>query len=171
MEHNPLISTEDDLVITYSDLKHNKNGHPFITIYAEQPTERSWGFNSAEFIYPDGYFTKIKGFTKEGIDLVYDFIERSATTALKFAIDDAKGTGDETPKQEALGVLNTLREEGAKNPMTEEEVADFVSQVRRERNKTAGILSKYANPKQINSERETFEGALLERHQTVQKKC
>ncbi len=39
MKHNTLLSFDDGLEVTYSDLKRAENGEPFITIYYKRPSD------------------------------------------------------------------------------------------------------------------------------------
>ena len=41
MEHNPMLDYENGLCVTYSDLKKDKHGKEYITIYFEKPSKKS----------------------------------------------------------------------------------------------------------------------------------
>ncbi len=45
MEHHPLISFEDGLAITYSDIKQKKSGSEYGDIYFERPNQAGDDFN------------------------------------------------------------------------------------------------------------------------------
>lgn len=89
MEHNPFISFEDGLEITYSDLKKTSAGEEYITIYFEEPNADRSGFNSAQYDYPGDSFQNVKGYDKEDIDNLMKYIVKSAATAFAFSKEDA----------------------------------------------------------------------------------
>lgn len=88
MEHNPLLSFENGLEVTYSDLKKHDNGSVFITIYFERPNEKGF-FDSAQIDYPGSDFEKVKGFSKEDLKEFRKYVDRSGHTALEFSKEDA----------------------------------------------------------------------------------
>ena len=89
MEHNPFISFEDGLEITYSDLKKTADGTEYITIYFEEPNADRSGFNSAEYNYPGDHFQNIKGYDETELESLMKYITKSANTALAFSREDA----------------------------------------------------------------------------------
>ncbi len=88
MEHNPLLSFEDGLEVTYSDLKHEENGKAFIIIYFEKPNDKGF-FDSAQIKFPGSDFEQIKGFCDEDLKLFREYVDRSGHTAFEFAKEDA----------------------------------------------------------------------------------
>lgn len=84
MEHNPLMSFNDGLKITYSDLKHDEE--EYIVLYFERPNDK--GFDSAEFRYPGMNFNNIKGFSQNDLSDIIKHIKRLGPHALKFAKED-----------------------------------------------------------------------------------
>ena len=89
MEHNPFISFEDGLEITYSDLKKTDSGEEYITIYFEEPNEDRSGFNSAQYDYPGDHFQNVKGYRCDELTRLMKYITNSAKTALEFSREDA----------------------------------------------------------------------------------
>ena len=89
MEHNPLISKDNGLEITYSDLKKKKNGEEYITMYFEQPTADGHGFDSAECDYPYSDFRNIIGFTQTEIKSLWEYVAKLRQTAFDFSKEDA----------------------------------------------------------------------------------
>ena len=88
MEHNPLLSFENGLEVTYSDLKHRDNGTEFITIYFEKPNSKGF-FDSAQVNFPGSDFEQVKGFTKADLKEFREYIDRSGRTALQFSKEEA----------------------------------------------------------------------------------
>ena len=88
MEHNPLLSFEDGLEVTYSDLKRKEDGAVYITIYFEKPNEKGF-FNSAQIDYPGTDFENVKGFSLDELENFREYVRRSGHTALEFSIEDA----------------------------------------------------------------------------------
>lgn len=88
MEHNPLLSFEDGLEVTYSDLKKHENGNAFITIYFEKPNQKGF-FDSAQINFPGSDFEQVKGFTEEDLKTFRQYVDRSGHTALEFSKEDA----------------------------------------------------------------------------------
>lgn len=88
MEHNPLLSFEDGLEVTYSDLKHHENGEAYITIYFERPNATGF-FDSARINFPGADFKDVKGFTTEDLEAFREYVNRSGHTAFAFAKEDA----------------------------------------------------------------------------------
>ena len=88
MEHNPLLSFEDGLEITYSDLKHHKDGREFIIIYFERPNSKGF-FDSAQIVFPGSDFEEVKGFTSDDLKTFREYIDRSGRTALQFSREEA----------------------------------------------------------------------------------
>lgn len=84
MEHNPLLSFEDGLEITYSDLKKHANGTAFITIYFERPNDKGF-FDSAQIDFPGSNFSEVKGFTEEDLKEFREYVDRSGHTAFEFS--------------------------------------------------------------------------------------
>ena len=91
MEHNPLLSFEDGLEITYSDLKCREDGKDYITIYFERPNAEGF-FDSAQLDFPGSDFEKIKGFSNEDLEGFRFYVERSGKTVLEFSREEAKAT-------------------------------------------------------------------------------
>lgn len=90
MEHNPLLSFQDGLEITYSDLKKNRFGDPYVTLYFERPNHRRSGFDSAQLDYPGQTFEKIEGFSKADLDVLMGHVKRNGHLALEFSKEDAE---------------------------------------------------------------------------------
>ncbi len=88
MEHNPLLSFENGLEVTYSDLKHHENGSVFITIYFEKPNEKGF-FDSAKINFPGSDFEDVKGFSDEDLKEFREYVDRSGHTALEFSKEEA----------------------------------------------------------------------------------
>jgi hypothetical protein len=88
MEHNPLLSFEDGLEVTYSDLKKHEDGRVFITIYFEKPNQKGY-FDSAQINFPGSDFEQVKGFTEEDLKTFRQYIDRSGHTALEFSKEEA----------------------------------------------------------------------------------
>ncbi|MBR1671232.1 MAG: hypothetical protein IJ695_11105 [Butyrivibrio sp.] len=88
MEHNPLLSFEDGLEVTYSDLKKRDNGNVFITIYFEKPNSKGF-FDTASIDFPGSDFKNIKGFTEEDLKKFREYVDRSGHTALEFSKEEA----------------------------------------------------------------------------------
>ncbi len=88
MEHNPLISYNNGLEITYSDLKRDNRGE-YVTIYFERPNDNKTMFDSAQIDYPFGSFTNVQGFTTEDYALLNDQVRRNGELALSFSKENA----------------------------------------------------------------------------------
>jgi hypothetical protein len=88
MEHNPLLSFENGLEVTYSDLKRHKNGKEYITIYFERPNARGF-FDSAKINFPGSDFEDVIGFTKDDLKEFREYVDRSGHTALEFSKEEA----------------------------------------------------------------------------------
>ena len=88
MEHNPLLSFEDGLEVTYSDLKKHEDGKVFITIYFERPNANGF-FDSAQIDYPGSDFEAVKGFTEADLKEFREYVDRSGHTALELSKEDA----------------------------------------------------------------------------------
>lgn len=84
MEHNPLISYNNGLEITYSDLKKDERGE-YVTIYFERPNNNDSMFDSAQIDYPFGKLTNIHGFDIDDFALLNDQIRRNGELALSFS--------------------------------------------------------------------------------------
>jgi len=82
MEHNPLMTLNDDTVITYSDLKYDHQSS-YITLYFETPTDA--GFNSAECRVPGCQIENIKGYTPGEVRQLKYHAEKAGYCALAFA--------------------------------------------------------------------------------------
>lgn len=91
MDHNPLMSFNDGLEITYSDLKRDGNKE-FIVLYFEKPNGKKSGFNSAKFVYPGKEFSEVHGFTEAELDELMIHINKTAELALEFSKEDAYAT-------------------------------------------------------------------------------
>lgn len=89
MEHNPFISYEDGLEITYSDLKKHDNGKEYITIYFEEPNPDHDGFCSAQFDFPGNDFKNVRGYQPDDLQRLMSHIKQSAQTAFDFSREDA----------------------------------------------------------------------------------
>ena len=88
MNHNPLLSFNDGLEITYSDLKRNDKGE-YVTLYFEKPNNRKTGFNSASFDFPGTSFTNVIGFTKRDLSNLMKHVIKTGMLALEFAREDS----------------------------------------------------------------------------------
>ncbi len=88
MEHKPLLSFENGLEVTYSDLKHHDDGKAFITIYFEKPNANGF-FDSAQINFPGSDFEAVKGFTDEDLKEFREYVDRSGHTAFEFSKEDA----------------------------------------------------------------------------------
>lgn len=88
MEHNPLLSFEDGLEMTYSDLKQNKDGSDYITIYFERPNDKGF-FDSAKVDFPGYDFEDVNGFSQSDLDQFREYVRRSGHTALEFSKENA----------------------------------------------------------------------------------
>ncbi|MCR4998584.1 MAG: hypothetical protein K6A05_01945 [Lachnospiraceae bacterium] len=88
MEHNPLISFNNGLEITYSDLKTDSRGE-YVTIYFERPNNNETMFDSAQIDYPFGTLTNIRGFDVEDYSFLNDQIRRNGELALSFSKENA----------------------------------------------------------------------------------
>ncbi len=87
MEHKPLISFNDGMEITYSDLKTDERGE-YVTIYFERPNRNGNDFDSAQIDYPVGKLKNIIGFEIQDYAFLKDQIERNGKLALSFAKED-----------------------------------------------------------------------------------
>ena len=88
MEHNPLISFNDGLEITYSDLKKDERGE-YVTIYFERPNNKKSVFDSAQIDYPVGELQNIVGFEVQDYAILKDQIKRNGDIALSFSREEA----------------------------------------------------------------------------------
>ena len=88
MEHNPLMSFNDGLEITYSDLKHN-NGEDYIILYFEKPNGKESGFNSAKLKYPGNTFSEVNGFNESEMEELMKHAAKTAPLALEFSKEDS----------------------------------------------------------------------------------
>lgn len=84
MEHNPFLSFDDGLEITYSDLKQKQNGDLYVTIYFEQPDEKKTDFKSAQCDYPYGEFTNVKGYTRDELNKLWMHVAKAGALAYEF---------------------------------------------------------------------------------------
>lgn len=84
MEHHPFLSFEDGLEITYSDIKHKKNGSAYVTIYFEQPNEEKNDFKSAQCDYPYGEFTNVRGYSSDELDKLWEHVAKAGALAYEF---------------------------------------------------------------------------------------
>lgn len=89
MEHNPLMSFDDGLEITYSDIKHDEKDNAFVVLYFEKPCNEKRGFDSAKFIYPGTSFSDIVGFSPEDIEKLTEHVKKLAPLALEFSKEDS----------------------------------------------------------------------------------
>lgn len=90
MEHNPLISFEDGLEVTYSDVK-GREGGAFVTLYFERPCEEQRGFDSAKYDYPGESFSDVIGFSRSDLEELTAHVNKLAPLAYEFALGDACG--------------------------------------------------------------------------------
>lgn len=88
MEHHPLMSFEDGLEITYSDVKKNNSGMEYVTIYFEQPNERMDDFKSAQRDYPCDGFMHVAGYTQEELDKIWKHVVEAGGLAIAFPNED-----------------------------------------------------------------------------------
>lgn len=100
MERNPLMSFNDGLEITYSDLKHDKE--EYIMLYFERPNDKE--FDSAEFRYPGTKFVNVKGFKPMDLIEFTTHIKRLGPHALKFAKEDYR------QQKREEGILAAIKE-------------------------------------------------------------
>ena len=91
MEHNPLMSFNDGLEITYSDLKHGEDGD-YVVLYFEKPNGKESGFNSAKFIYPGNTFSEVNGFEDSELKELMKHATKTAPLALEFSKEDSNAT-------------------------------------------------------------------------------
>ncbi len=89
MEHNPLMSFDDGLEITFSDIKHNENNEDYVILYFEKPSGEKRGFNSAKFIYPGQLFSDVIGFDDDDISALMQHAQKLAPLALEFSREEA----------------------------------------------------------------------------------
>ena len=89
MEHNPLMSFDDGLEITYSDVKHDEKKNAFVVLYFEKPCNEKRGFDSAKFIYPGTSFSDIVGFSDEDIKNLSEHAKKLAPLAFEFSQEEA----------------------------------------------------------------------------------
>ena len=87
MEHNPLISYNDGMEITYSDLKRDERGE-YVTIYFERPNKSGEMFDSAQIDYPVGQLSRIIGFEAQDLAVLRDQIDRNGDLALSFSKEE-----------------------------------------------------------------------------------
>ena len=92
MEHNPLMSFDDGLEITYSDIKHDDQKNDFIVLYFEKPCVEKRGFDSAKFIYPGTSFSDVVGFSDEDIKMLSEHVQKLAPLALEFSLEEDNAT-------------------------------------------------------------------------------
>ena len=90
MEHNPLMSFNDGLEITYSDLKREDNKE-YIVLYFEKPNGKKSGFDSAKFIYPGTEFSEVHGFSPQELDEMMVHVKKTAPLAFEFSKEDSNG--------------------------------------------------------------------------------
>ena len=88
MEHNPLMSFEDGLEITFSDIKHDDNENAYVVLYFEKPCNEKRGFDSAKFIYPGTSFSDVVGFSDEDIEALSEHVKKLAPLALEFSREE-----------------------------------------------------------------------------------
>lgn len=88
MEHNPLMSFEDGLEITYSDAKQGNNNEPYVVLYFEKPCDERRGFNSAKFIYPGQSFSDVIGFNSDDITVLMNHAKKLAPLAFEFSKEE-----------------------------------------------------------------------------------
>ncbi len=91
MEHNPLMSFNDGLEITYSDLKH-EGDKEYIVLYFEKPNGKKSAFNSAKYVFPGDSFSEVNGFTEQELDELKIHVDKTAKLALEFSKEDAYAT-------------------------------------------------------------------------------
>ena len=89
MEHNPLMSFNNGLEITYSDLKRDQEKE-YIVLYFEKPNEEKNGFDSAKFIFPGTEFSEVQGFTKQDLDEMMIHVNKTGPLAFEFSKEDAE---------------------------------------------------------------------------------
>ena len=89
LEHNPFISFNDGLEITYSDLKKNTDGTNYVSIYFEAPNEKGTEFNSARFDFPGDSFTDVKGYSPEALDNLKEHVKKGGNLMLNFSMEKA----------------------------------------------------------------------------------
>ena len=89
MEHNPLMSFDDGLEITYSDIKHDDQKNAFVVLYFEKPCNEKRGFDSAKFVYPGTSFSDVVGFTDADMTVLLDHARKLAPLAFEFSKEEA----------------------------------------------------------------------------------
>ena len=89
MEHNPLMSFDDGLEITFSDVKHSKENKDYVVLYFEKPCNKRRGFNSAKFIYPGTNFSDVVGFNGQEITSLMAHAKKLAPLALEFSKEES----------------------------------------------------------------------------------
>lgn len=89
MEHHPLLSFNNGLEITYSDIKHKKSGSEYVTIYFEQPNEAGTDFKSAQCDYPGGGFSHVAGYSQSELEGLWEHVARAGALAFEFQKDPA----------------------------------------------------------------------------------
>lgn len=92
MEHNPFITLNDNTEITYSDLKINKNGEEYITLYFETPAGGNLGyaFYDATIDYPisNGNFHTVNHYSKEQLKNLMYYYNKLASVAFELAKEE-----------------------------------------------------------------------------------
>ena len=84
MEHHPYITLNDMTEITYSDIKKDKQGKEYVTIYFETPSEE-YGFCDASINYPDGVFYKIHHYKNDKLQELMHHYQKIGALVLEFA--------------------------------------------------------------------------------------
>lgn len=88
MEHNPLISYNNGLEITYSDLKKDIRGE-YVTLYFERPNDSDTMFDTAQIDYPVGSWMNVQGFDVDDFSWLNDQLKRNGELALSFSRESA----------------------------------------------------------------------------------
>lgn len=88
MEHNPYITLNDETEITYSDLKRNKAGEEYITIYFETPYTK--GFKSMHIDYPGDVVKDIIGYSETEVEAMLYHYNKVKELTLQFAKEEAE---------------------------------------------------------------------------------
>lgn len=143
MEHNPLMSFEDGLEITFSDLKHDDNDNAFVVLYFEKPSNDNRGFDSARFVYPGTSFSDVIGFSDEDLTKLRIHAQKLAPLAFSFSSEDEmnydlyKRSLDKTPevnvprvKLDLQALIKYAEDKGLKlSELTEEETRAFIKPI------------------------------------------
>lgn len=89
MNHHPYITLNDSTEITYSDIKTDKDGNEYVTVYFETPAPD--GFCSMQVDYPGGIAEKMIGYTKQQVSALMKHYSKVGHLAFEFAKEKKNG--------------------------------------------------------------------------------